>query len=62
MTLSPFLLHPEEPITKAVGRLVDERVGALPVVDAKSRLVGIVSYLDVLRFLRGSRIWGEART
>ena len=26
----------------------------------RKRLIGIVSYLDILRFLRGSRVWGEA--
>lgn len=60
MAPAPFLLHPDEPILRAVGRFLDERVGALPVVDPDGRLVGIVSYLDVLRFLRGARVWGEA--
>lgn len=59
MTPAPFTLLPHEPILHAVGRFVDDRIGALPVIDAEGHLVGIVSYLDVLRFLRGTRIWGE---
>lgn len=59
MTPAPFTLRPHEPILHAVGRFVDDRVGALPVIDGEDQLVGIVSYLDVLRFLRGTRIWGE---
>ncbi len=32
--------------------LIDERVGALPVTDDADRLVGIVSYVDLLAYLR----------
>lgn len=60
MTAAPLTLRPHEPILRAVGRFVDERIGALPVVDPTGKLVGIVSYLDVLRFVRGARVWGEA--
>lgn len=60
MTANPITLRPDEPILAVVNRLVDERVGALPVVTGDGMLVGIVSYLDVLRFLRGARVWGEA--
>lgn len=59
MSVEPITVRADEPLLKAVSRFVDERVGALPVVDPKGRLVGILSYLDVLRFLRGSRIWGD---
>ncbi len=33
------------------SRAADERVGALPVVDADGKLIGIVSYVDALRAL-----------
>jgi CBS domain-containing protein len=34
--------------------MLDQRVGAIPIVDRHSdELVGIVSYVDVLRALRG---------
>jgi CBS domain-containing protein len=45
------------PLDSAVGDvarcLVELEVGALPVVDQDGRLVGIVSYIDILRSLRG---------
>jgi CBS domain-containing protein len=40
-----------EPLSKAIDIFLLRRYGALPVVDAQERLVGIVSYLDVLRRL-----------
>ena len=60
MSVDPVVVRADEPLLRAVSRFVDERVGALPVVDPQGRLVGILSYLDVLRFLRGARIWGDA--
>lgn len=35
-----------------IGILADEKIGALPVVDAEERLVGIISYLDLLGYLQ----------
>lgn len=40
------------PLKLAVEHLVHEGIGALPVVDDERRLVGIVSYLDVIQALR----------
>lgn len=60
MTPRPITLRPYEPIGEVVSRFVDERVGAIPVIAPDGAVVGIVSYLDVLRFVRGSRVWGEA--
>lgn len=37
------------PLAEAAARFVEHRVGALPVVDEGGRLVGIVSYVDLLR-------------
>ena len=42
----------ETHITKVVDLICDNRVGALPVVDADRVVIGIVSYVDVLRALR----------
>lgn len=42
----------EDALLSEVARLfVDARVGAIPVVDADDRLVGLVSYVDVIRAL-----------
>lgn len=45
----PITVHPETGGGTVVRLLLDERVGALPVVDESGRLVGMVSYVDVLR-------------
>jgi len=39
-------------LVEVIDLLVSERVGALPVVEGGTRLVGIVSYIDVLRAAR----------
>jgi len=53
------VMVPEPVIIRADNRLVDildvftdERIGAVPVLDAEDRLVGILSYVDVLQWLR----------
>ncbi len=50
MTHEPSTVRADAPLSNAVELLLDERVGALPVVGAEGRLVGMVSYMDVLRF------------
>ncbi len=49
MTRDPFVLREDAPFLQLVSVFTDERIGAVPVVDANDRLVGIVSYVDVLR-------------
>lgn len=44
---------PEDDLADAVDLMIDHKVGAVPVVDAEDdRLVGIVSYIDVLQVAR----------
>jgi acetoin utilization protein AcuB len=44
---------PEDDLADAVDLMIDHKVGAVPVVDAENdRLVGIVSYIDVLQVAR----------
>jgi len=46
-------LHPAESIKTAIDLMLEYGVGALPVVDRhRDELVGILSYVDVLRHLR----------
>jgi CBS domain-containing protein len=45
-------LEQNAPLTSAIEHLVHEGIGALPIVDDKHRLVGMVSYLDVIQALR----------
>lgn len=49
MTAEPRVLAPDDDLQDAVEILVDEKFGAIPVVDEAEGLVGIVSYVDVLR-------------
>ena len=44
-----FNVVPEMPISEAVGILVQHRYSGAPVVDAKGRLVGVLSEKDCLR-------------
>lgn len=52
MTREPVVARPNERLDHIADRLVDAHVGALPVVGEDSKLLGIVSYVDVLRALR----------
>lgn len=45
-------VHPETSLGEAIDRLLDFHIGALPVVDDDGLLVGIVSYVDLLRVMR----------
>lgn len=51
MTKDPVAITADTPIEDLVETLVAGRFGALPVVDERDRLVGILSYIDVLRAL-----------
>jgi CBS domain-containing protein len=52
MSKPAITVHGNSPITTAVDQLLHDRVGALPVVDDQERIVGILSYLDVIQILR----------
>lgn len=47
MTPFPLITSPQTPIADAVARMVDHHVRHLPVVDAKSTVVGMLSERDV---------------
>lgn len=47
-TRAPLTVKEDAPLTQLARLFADHRIGALPVLDAKGRLVGIVSYVDVL--------------
>jgi len=49
MTTDPLFLAPDDGLDEAVEMLIEQKFGALPVVDEAEGLVGIVSYVDVLR-------------
>lgn len=49
MTTDPLTLEPDDELQDAVELLVEEKIGGVPVVDPAEGLVGIVTYVDVLR-------------
>lgn len=49
MTAKPLTLSPEHDLREAVELLLEEKIGGVPVVDETEGLVGIVTYVDVLR-------------
>jgi len=49
MTTEPLTLSPDDELQEAVELLIEEKIGGIPVVDEAEGLVGIVTYVDVLR-------------
>lgn len=49
MTMQPITVTPDDDLTDAIEILLTEKVGAIPVLDDTEGLVGILSYVDVLR-------------
>lgn len=49
MTTEPMTLSPDDDLQEAVELLIEEKIGGIPVVDEAEGLMGIVTYVDVLR-------------
>jgi acetoin utilization protein AcuB len=49
MTRKPVTLSPDDDLEAAIELLLNEKFGAAPVVDDAEGLVGIVTYVDLLR-------------
>ncbi len=49
MTSKPISLSPEDELRDAIELLIEEKVGGNPVVDEEEGLVGIITYVDMLR-------------
>lgn len=46
-------VHPDTDLGEAIDQLLDFHIGAVPVIDKQTeKLVGIVSYVDLLRVMR----------
>jgi CBS domain-containing protein len=54
MNTKPLTTSPDAPIAEAARKMLEAKVGALPVTNATGDLVGIVSESDVLRFVVNS--------
>ena len=53
MSRAPLCAMSNEPVAAFARLSVDAHLSALPVVDSDDQLVGIISYVDVLRELAG---------
>jgi len=49
MTTDPVTVSPDDDLAEAVELLIEQKIGGIPVVDEAEGLVGIVTYVDVLR-------------
>jgi CBS domain-containing protein len=49
ITTDPITVSPEDDLAEAVELLIEQKIGGIPVVDEAEGLVGIVTYVDVLR-------------
>ena len=53
MTADPIAVEPETDVADVLELLIEHRIGAVPVVTPDTReVVGIISYIDVLRTLQ----------
>jgi CBS domain-containing protein len=46
---SVITITPDEPVFTAMGKLIDNQIGSLVVIDAEKKLVGIISERDIMR-------------
>lgn len=54
MSSDVIAVAPDAEIGEVIGLLIDYKIGAVPVVEEETReVLGIISYVDVLRALRG---------
>jgi acetoin utilization protein AcuB len=52
MTPDPYSVTTDAPISEAVDKVVNKRIGCLCVIDQTNSLVGVISQLDLLAELR----------
>jgi CBS domain-containing protein len=52
MSAAVFTTGPDNQLSDVVDTMLDQKVGAMPVLNASNALVGIVSYIDILRAVR----------
>lgn len=51
MTHNPLALKPEDTLGKAVEIMARKKIGCIPIVDDRKKIVGIVTETDVLKLL-----------
>ena len=60
MTGEPISVEPDDELDDAMDLMVENKLAAIPVVDPEGAVVGIVSYIDIIRALRGRPALVEA--
>jgi len=55
MTRAPLTLRAGTRLSRAATLFADHKIGVLPIVDDQDRLVGMISYTDVLRAVLGPK-------
>lgn len=45
-------VRPDTSLSRVIDRLLSYNIGAVPVIDARDELVGIISYVDLLRHMQ----------
>ncbi|WP_437899889.1 CBS domain-containing protein [Sorangium sp. So ce124] len=55
MSSNVVSVGPDADVTELMELMVDNKIGAVPVVDGEGALLGIVSYVDVFRGILGER-------
>jgi acetoin utilization protein AcuB len=53
MSSDVLTADPEDDLDDLIELMIENKVGAVPVVDGDGQLVGIVSYIDILRAAHG---------
>ena len=53
MTADVLTADPESDVDDLIDIMIENKVGAVPIVDVDGALVGIVSYIDILRAAAG---------
>ncbi len=52
MSRNVYLIYPEDSITKAIEIMTKKRIDYLPVVDWEKNLLGIITAMDILMYIK----------
>lgn len=61
MSADVVSVDPDDDVREVIETMLEQRVGAVPVVDAEGNVAGIISYVDVLRVMSREREPDEDR-
>ncbi|MBI4097722.1 MAG: CBS domain-containing protein [Candidatus Levybacteria bacterium] len=56
MSKHPITVSAEVPLLEALSMMFTQKVGRLPVVDKKKRIIGIIAQGDIFKYLVGKRL------